>query len=254
MLRKLSSILAVAAGLTAASPLLAHETVHRSAPQAFGAGTAETWVTVGHQGRPLEVGLAISEAGFDAIDEYHSIALSLPLPPQAEITGFKHVLLNWNHAGHAPTGVFDVAHVDVHFYLTDAAAREAIEPTDPDFWEKAAREPARELMPADFVPPPTLEPIPAMGVHWTDKTDPVFQGAPFSHVLIYGAWDGAVTFIEPMLVNEVFASKETVTAEIKQPARVAEPGFYPRTYRIDFDPERRMHLVVLEDLVWREPE
>jgi len=68
-----------------------------------------------------------------------------PLPPQAGATGFDHVLLNWNHLGHAPKGVFDVAHVDVHFYLTDEAARAAIEPTDPAYLEEAAREPARRF-------------------------------------------------------------------------------------------------------------
>jgi hypothetical protein len=93
-----------------------------------------------------------------------------------------------------------------------------------------------------------------MGVHWSDKTDPIFKGTPFTYVLIYGAWDGAVTFIEPMLTTEVLTSKETIEAEVKQPARVAEAGFYPRSYRIAFDPERRMHVVTLEDFVWRAPE
>jgi hypothetical protein len=41
---------------------------------------------------------------------------------------------------------------------------------------------------------------------------------------------------------------------VKQPARVAEAGFYPRTYRIAYDEARRMHLVSLTDLVWRAPE
>jgi hypothetical protein len=256
MLKPLSSGLAIAAGLLAAEPLAAHgpSTTYRTAPAEFGSGTAETWITLDSHGKPAEIGAAISETGLAAITEYPDIALSLPLPPQAAVTGFEHVLLNWNPFGHGPAHVFDVAHVDVHFYLTDEAAREAIEPTEPGFWEKAAREPERDLMPADFVPPPELEPIPDMGVHWSDKTDPVFEGAAFSHVLIYGAWDGAVTFIEPMLTTEVLDSQETIEAEVKQPARVVEAGFYPRTYRIGYDAERRMHLVTLTDLVWRAPE
>jgi hypothetical protein len=256
MLKQLSSGLAIAAGLLAAEPLAANggaPTTYRSAPAEFGSGAAETWITLDDQGQPLEIGLGISETGVAAITEYPDIALSLPLPPEAAPTGFEHVLLNWNSEGHPPHGVFDMAHIDVHFYLTDEAAREAIEPADPAFLEKAAREPDRELMPADFVPPPTLQPIPGMGVHWSDKTDPVFHGSPFSHVLIYGAWDGVVTFIEPMLTTDVFASKEPIEAEVKQPAQVAEAGFYPRTYRIGYDAERRLHVVVLEDLVWRAP-
>jgi hypothetical protein len=256
MLKHLSSGLAVAAGLLAAQPLAAHdgpETTYRSSPAEFGSGTAETWITFDDHGKPVEIGLGISETGLAAITEYSDVALSLPLPPQAAATGFEHVLLNWNPLGHGPMHVFDVPHIDVHFYLTDEAAREAINPADPEFLTKAAREPHRDLMPADFVPPPMLEPIEGMGVHWSDQTAPVFHGSSFSHVLIYGAWDGAVTFIEPMVVNEVLDSKETVEAKVKQPARVAEAGFHPSSYRIGFDAERGMHVVVLEDLAWRTP-
>jgi hypothetical protein len=272
MSKQLLSTLAVAAGLIAAGPLAAHDraaATYRSGPTAFGPATAETWITLDDHGKPVEIGVGISEAGLAAfawrpygvsqaglagLNGHPYAELSLPLPPETAPTGFDHVLLNWNPFGHAPTGVFDVAHLDVHFYLTDEAAREAIEPTDPGFWEKAAREPDADLMPADFVPPPELEPIPAMGVHWSDETDPVFDGMPFGHVLIYGAWNGAVTFIEPMVTPEVLASKATFAAEVKQPARVAEPGYYPRRYRIGFDAERLTHVVVLENLVWRAPE
>jgi hypothetical protein len=256
MLKPLCSGLAIAAGLLAAQPLAAHgdPTTYRSPPEEFGSGVAETWITLDGHGKPAEIGVGISETGLAAITEYPDIALSLPLPQKAAATGFEHVLLNWNPFGHGPEHVFDVPHIDVHFYLTDEATREAIKPTDPDFLSKAAHEPNRDLMPADFVPPPVLEPIEAMGVHWSDQTDPVFHGSSFSHVLIYGAWDGAVTFIEAMLTNEVFASQETIEADVKQPARVAEAGFYPRTYRIAYDEARRMHLVSLTDLVWRVPE
>jgi hypothetical protein len=286
MLKLLSSSLALAGGLIAAAPVAAHDATetHRTAPAAFGPATAEAWVTLDH-GTPVEIGVGLSEVGIAALvghpdrtsaagragqaghpdrisaaglaghAGHHPYAeLSLPLPPEAAVTGFDHVLLNWNPFGHAPEGVFDVDHLDVHFYLTVEAAREAIDTSDPAFWEKAAREPEPDLMPADFVPPPEPEPIPAMGVHWSDETDPVFDGVPFTQVLIYGAWDGAVTFVEPMITSEILASKETIVAKVKQPARVAEPGYYPRRYRIGFDAGRRTHVVVLEDLVWRAPE
>jgi hypothetical protein len=126
------------------------------------------------------------------IAEEHDLALSIPLPREAAATGFDHVYLTWNRFGHPPAGLFDVAHFDVHFVQIEIAARDAIEPTDPEFWTKAAREPDPALLPADYVPPPELEPVPLMGVHWTDRFDPVFQGEPFTHNFIYGAWDGEV--------------------------------------------------------------
>lgn len=248
---QLATALFVALPLSAASPV---ETTYRSPPAAFGAGTAETWITLDAQGAPAEIGAAISEAALAGADMHQDTVLSLPLPPEAGVTGFEHVLLNWNHQGHGPQGIFDVPHIDVHFYRTDEAAREAIDPDDPAYLTKAAHEPARDLMPADFVPPPVLEPFPAMGVHWADRTDPVFAGAPFRQVLIYGAWDGAVTFLEPMVTTEVLASRETTTGAVKLPERVAEAGFYPARYRISYDAERGMHTVVLEDLAWRRPD
>ncbi len=55
--------------------------------------------------------------------------------------------------GHAPDALFGAAHFDVHFYLVTEAERLAVDPADPHFMDKAAHEPDRALMPADFVPP-----------------------------------------------------------------------------------------------------
>lgn len=247
---------AVTACLLFASPVAAHDgalTTYRTAPRDFGAGTAETWITFDDHGAPVELGAGISEAALAALDSHHDASLSLPLPPEAGGTGFRHVFLNWNHQGHAPTGIFGVPHIDVHFYLTDEATREAIDESDPDYFAKAALKPAAEFMPADFVPPPVLEPIPAMGVHWSDRTDPVFAGARFTQVLIWGAWAGEVTFLEPMVTTEVLTSKQTIEAGVKQPAAVESAGFYPGRYRISYDAERHMHVVTLNDLAWRTP-
>lgn len=105
--------------------------------------------------------------------------------------------------------MFDVPHFDVHFYMVDEAARQAIDTNDPDFWKKAMKEPDRAFMPADYMPPPESEPVPGVSVHWADVTDPVFRGEPFDEVFIYGAWDRALTFLEPMITLGATASVST---------------------------------------------
>ena len=66
-----------------------------------------------------------------------------------------------------------------------------------------------------------------MGVHWVDATTPELHGKPFTHTLLYGAWDGRFIFIEPMVAKAIFDERQTVVAPVKQPAEVAVPGRYP---------------------------
>ena len=244
--------LALASGVGLVAAASAGEIVH-GPEQAFGPGTARAWVRLDGQERPQQIGLSISEA---AVADTGSdvVFLTVPLPDAARAAGYDHVSLDWMPAGHDPGELFGVPHYDVHFYLMSEAERLAIDPSDSRYLEKAAHEPKRELMPADFMPPPDLQPIPAMGVHWVDVTDPVLTGAtPFEQVFIYGAWDGAVTFLEPMVTRDLLASKKHVKAEVKQAAEVAKAGWYPTRYSVSFDRKTGTHDVVLDGLVWREP-
>ncbi|GLQ53086.1 hypothetical protein GCM10010862_03440 [Devosia nitrariae] len=178
----------------------------------------------------------------------------MPLPEKAGISGlaFDHVYLNWNEHGHPPENLFGVPHFDVHFYMTDAAAREAISPAAPDFMEKGGRYPPAEFVPAGYAPPPTPDPVPQMGFHLTDTASDIFQGKPFTEVFIYGGWDGRITFLEPMITLAMLESRATVVREIKQPARYSSPGYYPTQYRIAYDDALAEHQVVLENFIWRD--
>ena len=155
--------------------------------------------------------------------------------------------------GHAPGDLFGVPHFDVHFYMTTEAERLAIDPSDPLFMKKAANRPSADLMPPNFVPPPELDPIPAMGEHWIDVTDPVFAGQPFEAVLIYGAWDGEVIFVEPMVTRDLLLSRRDFGGELSQPERVAEAASLPSSWSVSFDAETGVHLVSIDDLVARTP-
>ena len=242
---------ALTAILSTPGPANAHDGhVYKGAAVPLGRGSAHAWVMMGKNHEPKAVGVSISAAAIDGIEASHGEALTLPFPRQAAGTPFDHVYLNWNPHGHPPAQIWGVAHFDVHFYMTTPAEREAITDKDPAFMQKAARHPAARLIPADYIVEP--EPVPAMGVHWADATTPEFHGKSFTHTLIYGAWDGRVTFIEPMIAKTVFDKREPVVAAIKQPDAVAVPGRYPTRYRIDFDAAAAEHRIVFEELVARD--
>jgi hypothetical protein len=114
------------------------------------------------------------------------------------------------------------------------------------------------------VPPGFLVPgdaaeqaVPQMGVHWFDASAPELQGLfggtpqPFTKTFIYGSWDGAFTFYEPMVTRAYLLSKPDVVTPIRVPARVPEPGWYPTAYRVSYDAQAREYRVALTGLVSR---
>lgn len=231
-----------------------HDVVHKGEPFAIAQGAAYTWIVTDPQNRPTAIGVSISAETISSVSGTHSINVSMPLPEKEGISGlaFDHVYLNWNEHGHPPADLFGAPHFDVHFFMTDAAAREAISPADPGFMQKGAHYPSAEFVPAGYAPPPAPDPVPQMGFHLTDMASDIFAGKPFTEVFIYGGWDGKITFLEPMITLAMLESRETVVREIKQPARYLNPGYYPTQYRIAYDEVRAEHQVVLENFIWRD--
>src|SRR5262245_13028749 len=67
----------------------------------IGNGTARTWVTLGADGKPTAIGVTFTEAALTGLPPALTPRLIwteflLPLPPEASVTGFNHVGLNWN--------------------------------------------------------------------------------------------------------------------------------------------------------------
>ena len=89
----------------------------------WGHGHARSWITLTHDGVPVEIGVeitgdAINTLGShpDAIENHHTTVL--PLHQKAiAATAFEHIGINWNPGGHPPAGVFTVPHFDFHFYM-----------------------------------------------------------------------------------------------------------------------------------------
>lgn len=254
-------------------------------PVRLGEGRARAYVVLdAKNGRvPLEVGVALDAkalAGLPLLGtghhdlnhpEVHEHILTLPA---GHGTPFQFVELNWNPGGHEPPGIYDVPHFDFHFYTISKPERDAILPSDPEWAAKANRLPTGDLVPPYTVPlgPPGAAPaefaVPMMGVHWSDIRSAELQGMlghpaayrPFTATFIYGSWDGRFTFLEPMITRAHLLAKQTATdpavrdelLPIAVPERYRTPGYYPTSYRIQWDPQAREYRIGLAHLVLRD--
>jgi hypothetical protein len=226
----------------------------------MGEGTAQTYALV--QGDTVvEVGVRLSENALSGLPGPHddgavhvhgdpSFATMLELPAGLA-TPYRHVYLTWNPNGHEPPGIYDVGHFDFHFFMVDNDTRLAIDPADPAYQAKAELQPAAAFVPEGYVLPAPLA-FPRMGVHWVHPASPELNGQPFTHTFIYGSWDGALIFAEPMVTRAFLESKQSASADVAQPAQYAAPGSYATRYVVDWDASTREHRVALTNLVRRD--
>jgi hypothetical protein len=254
------------------------------APVRVGNGHARTYVVLDQKndGRPIEVGVALDETAMDGLPaamahaghhaagadaakgahphgDMHSFDLAMPAQNP---TPYKFVGLNWMPGGHDPEPVYGVPHFDFHFYSITPAERDAIDPSDPAFGQKAANYPQGDFVPGGYMvlpPPPAPVPaVPKMGVHWSNLAAPELQPptspdhADFTHTFIYGSWDGQFTFIEPMVARAYLLSKPDVTVPVSTAKRFASPGYQPSAYRVTWDAQAKEYRVALTGLAYRE--
>lgn len=220
----------------------------------MGEGHARSWVNITHDNKALAIGIEMTDGALhlhDANDDGHSLEFVFPLHQKAKTTTpFDHFLVNWNEHGHPPPGIYDVPHFDFHFYKMSLAERLAI-PAFNDAPEKFNNLPDLAYLPPGYFTRPN-EGIIQMGRHWGDALSPELHGQPFTHTLIYGSYDGKVTFLEPMITLATLQSGVTVQKGIRQP-ELFDPTntYYPTRYSIWENETNSRHYVALDQMVWR---
>jgi hypothetical protein len=161
--------------------------------------------------------------------------------------------------GHPPPAppVWAVPHLDFHFYIMERDAVRQIRPGPcselihcDDF--KRAQIP----IPKHYVHPDHIDvgaAVPDMGNHLIDSKSPelVTQGTLFTHTFIFGAYDGHVSFYEPMITRAYLESRPDLCVPIKQPQAWAIAGYYPTTYCIRYLADDKRYTVSLEEFVHR---
>jgi len=254
------------------------------AAQQVGNGTVRTYIVTDQKngGRPLEVGVALSEQALeglpapvestDPMANMHMYTLELPA---RNPTQYKFVQFDWNPKGHEPDSVYTYAHFDFHFYTVPVEVRNSILPSDPQYAAKAANYPAPEYRAPFYLDaataanaPAAAVTIPMMGLHWLDVRSPELQKLtgnpagyrPFTKTFIYGTWDGQFIFDEPMITRAYILEKKTATdpsvvdevVPVPTAQKYSPAGFYPSAYRITWDAQQKEYRIALTQLSWKE--
>jgi hypothetical protein len=94
--------------------------------------------------------------------------------------------------------------------------------------------------------------VPQMGTHWTDSTSAEFNGQVFTKTLIYGSDKGKFIFVEPMFTKAYLETHPHFTGNIKQPAEFQKGGYYPTSYKIDYDSVAQVFNIEITDFVLRQ--
>jgi hypothetical protein len=211
---------------------------------AMGSGTARAYVTLDRAGAPTDLGLAVSETALTGLPAA-AAEFVFTLPSQASTTAFKHAVINWLPVGHPPL-VYTVPHFDFHFYTIQNAERAAIvSVTD----AKMVLLPTAEFIPAGYV---TGMASVGMGLHWGDPASPERNGQPFTKTFIYGSYDGAFIFEEPMIAKSYLETKPAkVVTPVKLPVQYAARGYHATSYTVEYDAGTKEYKIALASLVSR---
>jgi hypothetical protein len=264
---------------------LADPTVVRGEVKELGDGSAQIYAELDAEGAPRVIGVSFEQNMLEGlpdmpntwsrcfdkntngkIDDHHECngdyELAFALPDELANNGatpFKWVSVNWNPMGHPPPAppVWAVPHLDFHFYIMEREAVRQIRPGPcselihcDDF--KRAQVP----VPSNYVHPDHIDvgaAVPDMGNHLIDSKSPelVTQGTLFTHTFIFGAYDGHVSFYEPMITRAYLESRPDLCVPIKQPQAWQIEGYYPTNYCIRYMADDKRYTVSLEEFVHR---
>lgn len=281
----LISVLILSMAATAGQALA--ETVFTE-PQPMGQGLVRVYVDLNSDGTPNALGVQLSGPAFEAlpldmnnqgrcfdrngngaIDAHgechgdYELAFDLPAAAiERARTPFSWVLVNWNPMGHqAPAPPpWGAPHFDFHFYIQPEAEVRAIRPGPcPELINCDDLVTAQRPVPARYVHPDFLDvgaAVTEMGNHLvnTQAAELAPGGPPFTHTWIFGAYDGHITFYEPMITNDFLLGRPDECVAIKEPAAFEAAGYYPTEYcmRVVQSEGSAAYTVSLEGFVWRE--
>jgi hypothetical protein len=189
--------------------------------------------------------------------------LAFALPPELQAgTPFAWVSVNWNPMGHTPPAPppWAAGHYDFHFYIMPREAVRQIRPgpcaelIDCDDFVRAQMPVPASYVHADHIDVGAA--VNDMGNHLINSKAAELApgGPPFTHTFIFGAYDGHITFYEPMITLAYLESRPDECAPIKQPQAWEIEGWYPTTYCIRYDADEERYTVSLEDFLRRTAE
>ena len=221
----------------------------------IGNGHMRSWINITHAGKPLAIGIEMTGGALNGLptdpNNHAAATYRLRLHQKAHaVTPFDHIMINWNVLGHPPPPIYGLPHFDMHFYKV--SMDEVMHTTDPAKFNI--------LPPAGYIPTAYLFTggVPMMGAHWIDLLSPEVLPpsnpayAAFTHTMIYGSYDGKVTFVEPMITRAFLQSGATVHKWYRQPVNFSPTGTnYPQRYNIWENDDNGRHYISLDQMMMR---
>ncbi|HMS56043.1 MAG TPA: DUF5602 domain-containing protein [Fimbriimonadaceae bacterium] len=203
----------------------------------LGNGSAYAWVRM-RDGRAEGIGISMTKGSLEGLPKSDKIDTAfetvLVLPKEAKGMPFDHIGIDWNPAGHVPIGIYNTPHFDFHFYTVTAKERDVMTHENNGI-AKFHNKPADGFIPEGFFMAPESE-VPRMGAHWIHPKSPELNGGKFTATMIYGSYDGKVTFLEPMVAYSFLKEGKSVREPIAQPAQVAWTGKnFPTEFSLSHD-------------------
>jgi len=255
--------------------------------QRLGKGTVKTYATVRDDEKITSIGVVFKEGMLEGLpanpnktgrcfdldkngrindhgecDGDYELRLSLPAAvAKKNDIPIRWVGLNWNSHGHPPQA-WSVPHFDFHFYMVGKAEIDSIKTGPcPIFIDCEDKKRALMKVPAKYVHPDHVSvgaTVSSMGDHLIDSKTPELAGKnpkPFTHTWIFGAYDGHITFYEPMITHAYLLSRRANgCSRIKQPKAWERSGYYPTVYCIRHSKKHGTYTVSLESMVYRRGE
>jgi hypothetical protein len=262
------TLAAVAMGAAVASTMFSHAVASDgksivTQPQKLGDGWARAYVALDADGAPLALGVSLDKEALEGLpkepdptsrcfdkngngkidaDECigdYAFAFMIPEGEAARaVAPFKWVGLNWNPHGHGSPAPppWAAPHFDFHFYIAPRESVKTLRPgtcgelIDCDDFKKATRPVPAKYLHGDHIDVGAA--VPDMGNHLINSKSPELAkgGPPFTHTFIFGAYDGRITFLEPMITRTYILSDPDMCAPINQPQAWEVAGSYPTKY------------------------
>jgi hypothetical protein len=232
-------------------------TIQYSSPsKQMGRGTMYSWVVTDMKRIPLAIGVTFTETALFGLPEtIHPVAVpsivgyEIALPDQVRVPPFKHIVIAWDPKGHIPAGVYDVPHLDFHFFMIAPGERNRITAQGDDIARCNKKLPAR-YAPSGYILPSGTEQS-RIGSHWIYPFAPEFIMESFTKTFVYGSYNGELVFLQPMTALTFLRKKPNTTKKIRLPSAYKESGYYPTAYSIKYNPELREYSISLDNLVHR---
>lgn len=213
----------------------------------FGGGRVRAWARLDADGHPHAIGVQFSEEMLSELP-ISLKRITMALPPEARVSPFYNVDLDWRPQGHSPKEYLK-PHFDFRFFLITEDDRNLIKD---EHFDTNYIKPDPKYVPAFYAPAETTVRVDQyLGQRFWSMKSPEVDGDPFIQSLNFGFWHGHLVYVEPMITLAFLESRENYVGEILQSREYEKSGFYPTMYRIEYVADSGEYIISLEKFVER---